>query len=184
MKVNSDPSKLDQVYRRIFASENVGLSEETKWLAVTHKSFDFGRRGYNDRLAFFGKRILSLQVSLGLLQIDPEGYLKGQQDPWGRTPFEHEDLKGIENLAGRGKDFLLHQKQMTKVAELYGLQDVVRWEPKDPSNLLSSGYEMIMAQSLFAIIGALAHEHGKEVADTTARERVLKQLRSLPRAVL
>ena len=31
------------------------LSEETKWLAVTHKSFDHGRRGFNDRLAFLGK---------------------------------------------------------------------------------------------------------------------------------
>ena len=30
------------------------LSEETKWLAVTHKSFDHGRRGFNDRLAFLG----------------------------------------------------------------------------------------------------------------------------------
>jgi hypothetical protein len=31
------------------------LSEETKWLAVTSKSFDHGRRGFNDRLAFFGQ---------------------------------------------------------------------------------------------------------------------------------
>jgi len=31
------------------------LTEEVKWLAVTHKSFDQGRRGYNDRLAFFGR---------------------------------------------------------------------------------------------------------------------------------
>lgn len=30
------------------------LSEEVKWLAVTHKSFDQGRRGFNDRLAFIG----------------------------------------------------------------------------------------------------------------------------------
>ena len=30
------------------------LTEETKWLAVTHKSFDHGRRGFNDRLAYLG----------------------------------------------------------------------------------------------------------------------------------
>ena len=30
------------------------LTEEVKWLAVTHKSFDHGKRGYNDRLAFLG----------------------------------------------------------------------------------------------------------------------------------
>jgi large subunit ribosomal protein L15 len=30
------------------------LSEEVKWLAITHKSFDQGRRGFNDRLANMG----------------------------------------------------------------------------------------------------------------------------------
>jgi large subunit ribosomal protein L15 len=32
------------------------LDEEAKWLAVTHKSFDHGRRGFNDRLAYLGMR--------------------------------------------------------------------------------------------------------------------------------
>lgn len=32
------------------------LTEEVKWLAVTHKSFDHGRRGYNDRLALMGMK--------------------------------------------------------------------------------------------------------------------------------
>ena len=62
-----------------------------------------------------------------------DAYLKGQKDPWARTPFEHEDLKGLENLGGRGKDFLLHHKQICKVAEAYGLQEVVRWVPKEVS---------------------------------------------------
>jgi large subunit ribosomal protein L15 len=30
------------------------LPEEIKWLAVTHKSFDYGRRGFNTKLAYFG----------------------------------------------------------------------------------------------------------------------------------
>lgn len=54
--VNEDPRRLDQVYVQILGQ--VGdkiLTEEVKWLAVTHKSFDQGRRGYNDRLAFFGR---------------------------------------------------------------------------------------------------------------------------------
>jgi large subunit ribosomal protein L15 len=33
------------------------LGEETKWLAVTHKSFEQGARGFNDRLAFFGRSL-------------------------------------------------------------------------------------------------------------------------------
>jgi large subunit ribosomal protein L15 len=30
------------------------LSEEVKWLAVTHQSYDQGRRGFNDRLSYLG----------------------------------------------------------------------------------------------------------------------------------
>lgn len=55
---NSDPARLDDFYIKFLGrgGENV-LTEEVKWLAVTHKSFDQGRRGFNDRLAFFGKAI-------------------------------------------------------------------------------------------------------------------------------
>lgn len=55
--VNDDPRKLDQMYTSFLGSRdpNMQLSEEVKWLAVTHKSFDHGRRGFNDRLAFLGR---------------------------------------------------------------------------------------------------------------------------------
>lgn len=53
--VNSDPKKLDQMYLRLLGSGGDKLlPDEIKWLAVTHKSFDQGRRGFNDRLAFLG----------------------------------------------------------------------------------------------------------------------------------
>lgn len=53
--VNSDPKLLDQFYIRFFGDDgDKVLSDEVKWLAVTHKSFDQGRRGFNDRLAFLG----------------------------------------------------------------------------------------------------------------------------------
>ena len=53
--VNEDPKRLDQFYARMLGEDgDKMLSEEVKWLAVTHKSFDQGRRGFNDRLAFVG----------------------------------------------------------------------------------------------------------------------------------
>ena len=57
--VNSDPKKLDGFYTRMLGQpgSNV-LSEEVKWQAVTHKSFDQGRRPFNDRLAYLGMRRL------------------------------------------------------------------------------------------------------------------------------
>ena len=58
--VNEDPSRLDKVYTRVLGrGGDKMLTEEVKWLAVTHKSFDHGRRGYNDRLAFLGMGRLS-----------------------------------------------------------------------------------------------------------------------------
>ena len=55
--VNEDPEKLDRVLVWVLGKDgDKMLTEEVKWLVVTHKSFDHGRRGYNDRLAFLGKR--------------------------------------------------------------------------------------------------------------------------------
>jgi large subunit ribosomal protein L15 len=55
--VNEDPKRLDAVYERFLGPEGDKiLTDETKWLAVTHKSFDHGRRGFNDRLSYLGRR--------------------------------------------------------------------------------------------------------------------------------
>ncbi len=52
---NDDPAKLDAMYTRLLGSKGDRmLPDEIKWLAVTHKSFDQGRRGFNTRLAYFG----------------------------------------------------------------------------------------------------------------------------------
>lgn len=52
---NTSAAKLDAMYVKLLGKTGPKmLSDETKWLAVTHKSFDFGRRGFNDRLAFLG----------------------------------------------------------------------------------------------------------------------------------
>ena len=53
---NEDPGRLDRAYiKALGKGGNELLTEDVKWLAVTHKSFDHGRRGFNDRLAYLGK---------------------------------------------------------------------------------------------------------------------------------
>ena len=53
---NQDPKVLDAFYVRFLGAEGDSLlKNETKWLAVTHKSFDHGRRGFNDRLSYLGE---------------------------------------------------------------------------------------------------------------------------------
>lgn len=52
---NEDPDKLDRAYIKTLGNRGDELlAEDVKWLAVTHKSFDHGRRGFNDRLAYLG----------------------------------------------------------------------------------------------------------------------------------
>ena len=53
--VNEDPQVLDKFYVKVLGKDGHRmLTNEVKWLAVTHKSFDHGRRGYNERLSFLG----------------------------------------------------------------------------------------------------------------------------------
>lgn len=52
---NDDPAKVDAMYNRLLGTNGEKmLPDEIKWLAITHKSFDQGRRGFNTRLAYFG----------------------------------------------------------------------------------------------------------------------------------
>ncbi len=56
--VNEDPEKLDRFYERLLGSHlTKSMPEELKWLAVTHKSFDNGRRGFNTKLAYYGESL-------------------------------------------------------------------------------------------------------------------------------
>lgn len=54
-QVNEDPALLDAMYNRFLGPHgDKMLPDEIKWLAVTHKSFDYARRGFNTRLAYYG----------------------------------------------------------------------------------------------------------------------------------
>ena len=53
--VNEDPKRLDNALLKMLGPGADKLPEGVKWLSVTHKSFDHGRRGFNDRLAHLGE---------------------------------------------------------------------------------------------------------------------------------
>jgi large subunit ribosomal protein L15 len=56
-RCNDDALLLNRMYVRLLGSRGPTLlKDETKWLAVTHKTFDQGKRGFNERLAFYGMR--------------------------------------------------------------------------------------------------------------------------------
>lgn len=55
---NEDPELLDNVLEAVVGTSVRGtdffLEEEIKWLAVTHKSYQHGTVGMNDRMALLG----------------------------------------------------------------------------------------------------------------------------------
>lgn len=159
--VNEDPAKLDEVYANVLGNEQQDhLTDEAKWLAVTHKSFDHGRRGFNDRLSLIGRvtlckiksvpeltklsgrTVYELQVSLALVQgltgIRPS--LQIDQHP--RQPFEHQALSGLNVLTEENKRQATDRFRLADLARKYGLHRVIRWKPRNVCviNLLYDGH--------------------------------------------
>lgn len=139
-EVNTKTAVLDQVYIKLLGvGGELMLPEEIKWLAVTHKSFDQGKRGSNDKLAFLGrvvnlgstrsswltielgKRIVNLQSSLALLSMPT---------PHNATKTAHPALEGLDNISIQAKGTLLTKERLAQVAHQIGLQKVMRWQPK------------------------------------------------------
>ena len=174
-QVNSDPKQLDRMYNRLLGPGGDSmLTEEVKWLAVTHKSFDHGRRGYNDRLAFLGtlsacllrytacivvkltsklagRRIVNLEASLALIKPSTED--KSRPTPLAAslrdTPFEHPDLEGIQMLTADVVLDLLSKKRLAALASRNGLADVVRWIPKRVSTSRHARWPLVADKVLF-----------------------------------
>ncbi|KAG6994134.1 20S-pre-rRNA D-site endonuclease nob1 [Physcia stellaris] len=167
--VNEDPERLDKVYVDLLGKKgDQVLTEEVKWLAVTHKSFDHGRRGYNDRLAFLGIVILFVCTrGLWLMceMATKKSSSQSQPDSYGRTPFKHPALENVEALSERSKGQVMDTSRMFMLAERYGLPNVVRWKPKNIRNMAGSGQPLVMGQALYAIVGAVAYERGGEFAN-------------------
>ncbi|KAH8702256.1 RNase III domain protein [Talaromyces proteolyticus] len=174
--VNEDQEVLDKFYISLLGSGgDKVLSDKLKWLAVTHKSFDQGRRGFNDRLGMLGKRIVHLQASLSLVQ-NPGNY-KHPIPPLDRSetrqPFEHPALEGLDNLSYNSRGWVTHKRQMVQLAQDYKLLTVLRWQPKNPRDLVVSGVEIVLAHTLYAIVGAIAVERGGVEANKFVQERIL-----------
>ena len=50
-------------------------------------------------------------------------------------------------------------------------------DPFQPENVEGSGLAPVMAGAVFALIGAVALQHGGKVADRVVRERVMRRFR-------
>ncbi len=80
-----------------------------------------------------GKRIVQLQASLALAQGPPGTFGTVAPDPYGREPFSHPALKGLDNLTSNTKKFMTDKSKLAEVARQYELESVLRWSPRKVS---------------------------------------------------
>lgn len=177
--VNEDPARLERMYQKLVGPEIARtLPDELKWLAVTHKSFDNGRRGFNTRLAFFGRMILALETTRSImgkpLSSIPEN--DNQNDPYGREAFSHPALDCVDKLNTVQPHQFATPAKLTALAREVDLPGVVRWKPRMPDNLEGSGMTTVMTSTLLAIIGAVSLHHGADVANRVVQGRIVKHL--------
>lgn len=71
---------------------------------------------------------------------------------------------------------MLDKKRLANIARQYGMEKVVRWKPARSDKLVESGQEAVLAQAVYAVVGAVALRLGGDVAGRVARERVLEPL--------
>ncbi|KAF9877185.1 RNase III domain-containing protein [Colletotrichum karsti] len=174
-QVNNDPKKLDEMYVRFLGRDGDRLlPEEVKWLAVTHKSFDQGRRGFNDRLAYLGRQAVVVETTRSIVSSEKEGAMV--PDSYGRKPFYHPALAKIDNFNVQLPNQAVTKEKIEQLALDAGIDKVLRWKPAKPENLAGSGQQIVLNGAVFAIVGAISLQHGAEVAGRVIRERILKPL--------
>ncbi|PHH88231.1 hypothetical protein CDD83_7807 [Cordyceps sp. RAO-2017] len=179
--VNNDPERLDDMYERLLGPRGKHmLPDELKWLAVTHKSFDQGRRGFNDRLALMGRVTLLMETTKYIVSKTPNDDARAP-DEFGRQPFEHPQLAPVDNLNAESPRDVVGKDKLYGLAHQVGLVAVMRWKPRIPDRLYASGIETVMSAAIMAIVGAITLQHGSVVASEVVRKRILDRVRILDR---
>lgn len=132
----------------------------------THKSFSHGKLGYNEKLAFLGRRVLYLRISEHLIQ---------QQQASSKMPSDEYSLNGFTS---DGIEHVLSLESLGLVAEQQdGLQSLLRWKPKDEKDLEGSGIRKIAAETLMAAVGAIELQFGAAKAKQVVQRRVIPRLK-------
>ena len=124
-----------------------------------------------------GKRIVNLQTSLGLLH-RKDGTFVDPPDPHAgaRSPFQHPVINLLPRLTEKARNEISNARRMALLGGRMGLLPVLRWKPMYAQDLATSGKEQVMAQAVFAIVGAIALQRGGEVANRIVKDRILAEL--------
>lgn len=75
-----------------------------------------------------GRRIIELQTSQALIN-SPQNN-KPQIDEFGRQPFLHPALNGLQGLSDEAEAMVLSKERLAQIAQRYALDKVTRWKPR------------------------------------------------------
>jgi large subunit ribosomal protein L15 len=114
-----------------------------------------------------------MQVSLALLS-RPDPQHNSAFPP--TDVFSHPSLKGLENVTPSSKQEVLEKTRLAKLAATYKIPAAVRWKPRKSDNLAASGQDVVLAHTMYSMVGALVLRQGSEVATRVVRERIIRPL--------
>ncbi|KAJ6261544.1 hypothetical protein Dda_4214 [Drechslerella dactyloides] len=187
-KVNESAEVLNEMYNKLLGpGGDEVLSEQVKWQCVTHKSFDHGLQPYNSKLIFYGRRVAWLHASLYMIHrpynpvsAPPGGSAEGSPIPieelsndpslllpviTRRNPINKVNYMSIDNL--------MDSTNMFGIAKTCGMISCLRWKPRNPGDLVSSGVAKVAQDAILAIVGAVALQKGGDAARRVMEERIL-----------
>lgn len=73
---------------------------------------------------------MELQTSLALFHKSSTTEQPPAQDKYGREPFRHIALEGLDGLSEHSKMMITEKSRIARLAERYRLEEVARWKPK------------------------------------------------------
>lgn len=86
-----------------------------------------------------GRRIVMLQASYAIInsRASQDQAESQSDDPYGRTPYRHPALDGIDALTERALFRIVDKEHLGRLAQKYGITGVMRWLPKKVSHFSS-----------------------------------------------
>lgn len=118
-------------------------------------------------------------------------------DPWKREPFQSPALANVDKLSVNRPQNHMSIQDLARVGSKTGLEQVLRWKPRNvstvtaayaltwtladimvpqPQDLQTSGLDVVLSTTIFAIVGAVSLQNGALIAGRVAREKVLGRM--------
>ncbi|KAK7207851.1 ribonuclease-III-like-domain-containing protein [Myxozyma melibiosi] len=170
LKLQEESEKyVDEAWNRLTGEHaaTFSLPKDLLLQVFTHKSFRHGVLPYNERLAFYGRRLFSLQVAC----------LVAAHKSDGPTSIAGRDVEALKSKTAQG---LLHSRgSIFKIAKESGLLPIIRWAPAQKfDNLMevnprTTGLLEVGAQTVYASIGAVAMCHGGAKAEQFIKKVIM-----------